>query len=160
MRKLFAAMLMVLLVGFSVVPTWADQKPKGSYSVVAHDRLIDIKGENVSLRKLLAAIDKESAINVYVSEKVADKLITVSLQNLPIYAIESLFKEIGLTNYAVAYDQSFNHIYAYVLAPSEDIAKVTQGKKTIRNVDFGDWRNADKVKGREIVTGEANTNSW
>jgi hypothetical protein len=78
---------------------------EGTFSLEVKNKLIYLHSENASFLKILNELEKKAGIRSIVLPGVIDKQVTIDLKDLPVYAIDTLFKQLSLQNYAVLYEK-------------------------------------------------------
>lgn len=101
--------LWVLLIVSLIAPSgaFAEKAPaKSTLSLEVKDKLINLHSENSSALEILRELEKKTGMRIDVFPGVIDKKVTLDIKNLPFYAIDTLFEQMSLHNFAVVYENS------------------------------------------------------
>jgi len=79
---------------------------------------------------------------------VPDHKVSLNIQSLPLYALDTIIKKMALKNSAVVYDDALQMMSVYVLPEGLDISKVVSGGTIIRSADFAVEKEVSTIKGK------------
>jgi len=127
-------------------------------SVDFRDNLISIHANDVNFKEILRTLKSKTGVNVVIFHGVPDRKVSLDIQSLPLYALDTIIKKMTLKNSAVVYDDALQMMSVYVLPEGLDISKVVSGGTVIRSADFAVGKKVSTIKGKEFVTIEKGRN--
>ena len=73
-------------------------------SVDFRDNLISIHANDVNFKEILTTLKNKTGVNVVIFQGVPDRKVSLDIQSLPLYALDTIIKKMSLKNSAVVYD--------------------------------------------------------
>lgn len=151
--------ILLILTLFAASISFAETQPKaGTFTVVVRDSRISVKAVDAGFKELLKEVAAKTGIKVKILDSVQDKKVSLDVKDIPIYAISELLDRMEIKNYGVGYerdkDQKMGALFVYVVDAGTDIREVMKDKTVIRRGNFAARTDADRVKGKEIVSDE------
>jgi len=116
------------------------------------DGLVSLHAFDTNFKHILKELAKQTKIVCHIDDKVEDRDVSLSIQNLPLFALSNLLEMMGLNNYAVAYDPSFMTEVIYVLPAGFDPAAFMADKSVIQPALFPSGKRVERIKGKGIFT--------
>ncbi|MBT9438350.1 MAG: hypothetical protein GAS50_04065 [Desulfobacterales bacterium] len=117
-------------------------------SVDFRDNLVSIHANDVNFKEVLRTLKSKTGVNVVIFQEVPDHKVSLNIQSLPLYALDTIIKKMALKNSAVVYDDALQMMSVYVLPEGLDISKVVSGGTIIRSADFAVEKEVSTIKGK------------
>ena len=112
------------------------------------DNLVSIHANDVNFKEVLRTLKSKTGVNVVIFQEVPDHKVSLNIQSLPLYALDTIIKKMALKNSAVVYDDALQMMSVYVLPEGLDISKVVSGGTIIRSADFAVEKEVSTIKGK------------
>ncbi len=127
----------VIFCWFFPISGLVSAKEKSTQFILKVEKgLITIQAENVSFKEILRELESKAGIKVKIFEGVADKNVTLKVEALPLFSLETILDKMSLSNSALVHDQEDGLIAVYVLPRGQDISKIITGESVIKQAVF------------------------
>jgi len=117
-------------------------------SVDFRDNFVSIHANDVNFKEVLRTLKSKTGVNVVIFQEVPDRKVSLDIQSLPLYALDTIIKKMALKNSAVVYDDTLQMMSVYVLPEGLDISKVVSGGTIIRSANFAVEKEVSTIKGK------------
>jgi len=88
---------------------------------VKNRTIVSLRAQNISFKTLVKQLEDKTNLRVKIFEGVKEKNVSININSIPFYAIDTIFKKIGLKNSAIVYDKKSDTMVLYVLPEGKDL---------------------------------------
>ncbi len=160
MKKTFVSMLVLFLLGlwplFFPIPAHSSEVDEGAshkpFRLEVKDGLISLQAIDTNFKFILEELAKQAEIACQIHEKVEDRKVSLTIKDLPTFALSSILEMMKVNNYAVAHDPYLKTEMIYILPAGFDPAEFLGDKPIIQPALFPSGKRVERIKGKEILT--------
>ncbi len=115
-----------------------------------NDGLIRLQATDTNFKHISKELAKQGKTACHIHEQVEDREISISIQDLPLFAVSSLLEMMKVNNYAVTYDPYLKTETIYILPAGFNPAEFMGKKAIIQPALFPHGKRVGRIKGKEI----------